>query len=97
MSEKLIVSVAKAYSHRGNHQHRDSTKKKWHIYYYDEEGKFHTEQVNVIQALYYMIQRRERVYYYCDKCNRCITYLIKRWQRSIMAICPYCDDDVLTS
>jgi len=93
MSVKIIVSVSKAYSHRGSHRHRTSTKKKWYVYYYDEDGSFHTEQVNFIQALYYMTQRRERIKILCERCNRYTTYLVKRWQRSIIALCPYCDGE----
>jgi len=42
---KYIVSVSKTYIHRGNHRHRDSTKKHWHIYYYDEEGKIVPKEI----------------------------------------------------
>jgi hypothetical protein len=34
-----VVSVAKSYSNRGNHVHRQGTKKRWYLYYIDEDGK----------------------------------------------------------
>lgn len=38
VSPKYIVSVSKTYNHRGNHRHKSKTKKRWFIYYYDEDG-----------------------------------------------------------
>jgi len=46
---KYVISVAKAYKHRGKMQHR-TAKKHWFVYFYDEEGKMYSEQVNWLQA-----------------------------------------------
>lgn len=87
---KYIVSVSKTYIHRGNHKHRDSTKKYWHIYYYDEDGKFNTKRVNTIQALYYKTQKRKRLKYICLECGDISIGLVKSSNEEIE--CPYCED-----
>lgn len=65
---KYIVSVSKTYIRRGNHKHKPSTKKHWHIYYY-EDGKFKTKRVNTVQALFYKTQKRKRMKYICTECG----------------------------
>lgn len=86
---KYVVSVSKTYIHRGNHKHKSSTKKRWHIYYYDEEGKFKTKKVNILQALYYKTQKRKRMKYVCTECGNLFVGLVKS---SIEKIdCPKCE------
>jgi len=87
---KYIVSVSKTYIHRGNHKHRDSTKKHWHIYYYDEEGNFHTQRVNTLQALYYKTQKRKRLKYLCIECGNIFVGLVKSSKKELD--CPYCEN-----
>jgi len=86
---KYIVSVSKTYIHRGNHKHRDSTKKHWHIYYYDEEGNFKSKRVSLLQALYYKTQKKKRIKYVCDECGVIFMALVKSKNKIIP--CPYCD------
>ena len=86
---KYIVSVSKTYIHRGNHKHRVSTKKYWHIYYY-EDNKFKTKRVSLLQALYYMTQKRKRLKYVCPECCNVFMGLVKSSKEEIE--CPYCDD-----
>ncbi len=87
---KIVTSVSKMYKHRGNHLHRRSTKKYWHIYYYDEDGKFNSQRVNTIQALYYKTQKRKRLKYICLECGDVSIGLVKSAKEEIE--CPYCDD-----
>ena len=87
---KYIVSVSKTYIHRGNHKHRNSTKKYWHIYYYDEEGNFKTKRVNTLQALYYKTQKRKRLKYLCIECCSIFVGLVKSSKEELD--CPYCED-----
>ena len=86
---KYIVSVSKTYIHRGNHKHRDSTKKYWHIYYYDEYGKFNTKRVSLLQALYYKTQKKKRMKFVCDECETIFMVLVKSKNKIIP--CPNCD------
>ena len=84
-----VISVSKSYSHRGNHRHRPSTKKLWYVYYLDEEGKLKTKRINAIQAMYYKTQKRHRIKYYCEKCDKIFLALIK--SKNDTVICPYCE------
>ena len=83
-----VISVSKSYSHRGNHKHRSNTKKQWHVYCLDEEGKLMTKRINAIQAMYYKTQKRHRIKYFCEKCGQFFLALIK--SKNDTVICPYC-------
>ena len=87
---KYIVSVSKTYIHRGNHRHKPSTKKRWHIYYYDEDWNFKTKRVSTLQALYYKTQKRKRIKYLCLECGNVLLGLVKSSKEELD--CPYCDD-----
>jgi len=86
---KYIISVSKTYIHRGNHKHKESTKKHWHIYYY-EDGNFKTKRVNTIQALYYKTQKRKRLKYICTECGNIFMGLVKSSNEELE--CPECED-----
>ena len=85
---KYVVSVSKTYIHRGNHRHKSDTKKHWHVYYY-EEGKFHMDRINFLQALYYKAQKRRRIKLMCPQCSRFFIGLLK--SRKDKVECPYCE------
>jgi hypothetical protein len=85
---KYVVSVAKAYKHRGRHRHFRA-KKHWFVYYYDELGKFHTQRVDLLQALYYKIQKRHRYKITCTQCGSVFIALIKSFRDKLE--CPYCN------
>jgi len=86
---KLVVSVSKTFTHRGNHKHKKKTKRRWHIYYYDELGNFHCQKVNWLEALFYKTQKRKRIHAICTECERIFLGLPKS-KRDILE-CPYCD------
>ncbi len=84
---KYIVSVSKTYKHRGYHQHKRA-KKHWFVYYYDEFGKFHTKQVNLLQSLYYKMQKKHRYKFICEECGSVFIALVKSYKDKVE--CPYC-------
>ncbi len=91
---KYVVSVAKAYKHRGKHRHYRA-KKHWFVYFYeyDEfEEKWHmrSQQVNCILALYYMIQKRHRLKMICPDCGSVFLGLVKSFREKVE--CPHCGD-----
>ena len=91
---KYIVSVSKAYKHRGNYRHKASTKKFWHVYYYEfddfeEKWYYKSKQINCIQALYYKSKRVYKRTFYCSDCNTKFWALVNKHQKEIE--CPYCD------
>jgi len=87
---KYIVSVSKTYIHRGNHKHKSDTKKRWHIYYY-EDDIFKTERVNFLQAIYYMTQKRKRIKLYCQNCGNLFLGLVKSRREKLE--CPNCEPE----
>ncbi|AFS82629.1 hypothetical protein [Candidatus Nitrosopumilus sediminis] len=86
---KYVVSVSKTYIHRGNHRHKKSTKKRWHIYYYDEEGNFKTQRVSWLSAMYYKTQKRKRLKYICTYCGNVFLGFVKSYKEELE--CPYCE------
>ena len=86
---KYVVSVSKTYKHRGLHRHRKSTKKHWHIYYYDEDFVFHSEQVSYVKAMYYKTQKRKKIQYVCTECGNFFTGLVKSRKEELG--CPICE------
>jgi hypothetical protein len=93
--QKIVISVSKSYIHRGRRlRHRQSTKKKWHLYYYeldtsDGRYKLKTKRINWFQALYYITQKRRRYKYYCTDCGSAVIALLK--SRKSTLECPFCD------
>jgi len=87
---KYVISVAKTYIHRGNHWHKSSTKKRWFVYYYDEEGHFHSDQVSYLKAMYYKKRKLHRLKYICQSCGQIFVGLVKSAKQK--AECPYCEN-----
>jgi len=87
---KYVVSVSKAYKHRGLHRHRGSTKKYWHIYYYDEELKFHSEQVSHLKAMYYKCNKYKKFHLVCPNCRKTYMFLVKKEKDLEKQDCPDC-------
>lgn len=85
---KYIVSVSRTYIHRGQHNHKKSTKKHWFIYYYDELGRFHSEMVSYAQALYYKTKKLRRLKYYCEACGK-LWFLLAKSKKQL--VCPECN------
>jgi len=84
---KYIISVSKAYKHRGNHKHY-SAKKHWFVYYYNECGRLGIKQINLLQALYFKTKKLHRVKRYCIECGRVGIFLVKSKKQKI--ICTDC-------
>ncbi len=89
---KYVVSVSKTYKHRGLHMHRESTKKYWHIYYYDEDFTFHSEQVSYLKAMYYKGHKWKKIWLHCPSCNvDTLHFIKKRTDKHILKEdCPNC-------
>lgn len=89
---KVVVSVAKAYKHRGRHRYLRA-KKHWFVYWYeydewDEKWYVRSKQVNWIQALYYMTQKHHRRKMICTDCGSVFLVLVKSFREKIE--CPNC-------
>jgi len=84
---KYVISVAKAYKHRGKMQHK-TAKKHWFVYFYDEDGKMYSKQVNLLQAVYYMTQKHHRLKMACPDCGSVFLGLVKSFKEKVE--CPNC-------
>ena len=87
---KYIISVGKTYKHRGQLWHKPSTKKYWHIYYHDEDFRFHWEQVSYLQAMYYKTKKLHKLHYICTECGYYFLALVKSAKETVD--CPKCND-----
>ena len=79
-----VVSVAKSYSNRGNHVHRAGTKKRWYLYYIDEDGKFRTKRINALEALYYRGKKTHRYRVVCPECGGLSLALVRSLKECII-------------
>jgi len=91
---KYVISVAKAYKHRGRHQHKRA-KKHWFVYFYEyeeyeEEWHMKSKQVNWLQAVYYKTKKHHRRQMACTNCGSVFLVLVK--SSSDETQCPNCLD-----
>jgi len=81
---KRVVSVSKTYKHRGKKiNHREKTKKYWHIFYYEydefnEELKSYFQQVSWFTAMYYKSHKYKKIVLHCPNCNVDNLHFIKK-------------------
>jgi hypothetical protein len=84
-----VVSVAKSYPDRGNPQHRPGTKKRWYLYYIDEDGKFRTKRINALEALLYKGLKTHRYRVVCPECEASLVAFVRSLKSEVG--CPYCE------
>jgi len=95
---KYVISVSKVYKHRGKDiNHRENTKKHWHIYYWeydevDEEWKMYIQPVNWFTAMYYKCHKYKKIWLHCPSCNiDSLHFIKKRTSKHIVnEECPSC-------
>ena len=87
-----VLSVAKSYSNRGNHRHRQGTKKRWYLYFIDEEGNFRTRRINALEALYYRGKKVHRYKIACPYCYGESIAFVKTLDGD--ANCPHCGETI---
>jgi len=94
---KHVTSISKMYKHRGDHYHRNKTKKYWHIigYEYDdyeERLKMFCEQVSWIKAMYYKCNKYKKFHIPCPSCRKTYMVLAKKLKHVGKLDCPECDE-----
>jgi len=94
---RYITSVSKTYKHRGNHIHRQSTKKFWHIigWEYDdfeEKWSMFCEQVSWLSARYYKYQKWKRIKLTCPNCRTTYYHFLRKYNDKNIGKqeCPDC-------
>ncbi|MGI0040296.1 MAG: hypothetical protein ACREAO_10785 [Nitrososphaera sp.] len=88
-----VVSVAKSYSNRGNHVHRQGTKKRWYLYYIDGDGKFRTKRINALEALLYKGLKSHRYRVVCPECEAPLVAFVRSVKEDVE--CPQCGCSII--
>ena len=87
-----VISVSKAYSHRGNHRHRPNTKKHWYVYYMDEDGKLGSKRISFLESLFYKSLKKHRYKFICQNCGSQLIAFVKSYKEKV----EYCLTDSKT-
>ncbi len=90
---KYVISVAKAYKHRGKHRHKASTKKFWHVYFYEydeieEKWYLNSKQISTFLVPFYKLKQVYKRIFYCPDCDKKFWAFVKKNQNEIE--CPFC-------
>jgi len=91
---RYVISVSKAYKHRGKHRHKASTKKFWHVYYYEydefeEEWYLRSKLISAFMVPYYKAKQVYKRTFYCFDCDTKFWAFVKKRQKEVE--CPYCE------
>jgi len=82
-----VIGVSKKYV-VGYPTSRPRAKKYWFLYFYDENGKFHSKRISNIQALYYKSRKFKKVRkVVCYECGN--TYQVVG-----DPFCPNCEKEI---
>ena len=65
-----------------------NAKKYYFLYYYDQDGVFHSKRITRIEAFFRKFQKKKTTKYVCPSCNR-IFKAVNQKKKDIK--CPYCD------
>lgn len=90
MAQMYVVGVSKTRVHGARWGRRyHGTKKYWTVYYYDENGKFHTKVIDATRVLYYSMLKRKWSRYFCYDCQTTFKTLYDE------PFCPLCGSRTL--
>ena len=89
----IVISVSKRWYHPRSEvrEHgKNGAKKRWFVFYLNDEGKLRTKRINWSQVWYYKLQKRRKRTLICDTCDREFIGYIKSDTEEVA--CPYCND-----
>jgi len=90
MMGKITISVCKVYKNTGLlRSHRDKTNKHWK-HYFIENGKFKTEWVNPVKAVFLKTQKRKLQKFICFECGMVFQAIVKKTTDT--CTCPQCEN-----
>ena len=89
------ISVGKVWSKRGKGiKHRKNTKKVWQVYGlmedYENELHFTSFRINLLQAIYYKLNKARVVEKYCEYCEKTSQFICNRWEKP--KECEFCEE-----
>ena len=88
----IIISVSKRWYHSRSEvrQHgKNGAKKRWFVFYFDEEGIFRTKRIQWYQVGWFKLQKRHKRRFICIQCGRTLIAYVHNSTQVLE--CPYCD------
>ena len=88
----IVISVSKRWYHPRSEvrQHgKNGAKKRWYVFYFDEEGKFRSKRIHWSQVLWYKSQKCHKRRLICLQCEQVFIGYVRSDDQEVA--CPYCD------
>jgi len=88
----IVISVSKRWYHTRSEvrQHgKNGAKKRWFVFYLDEEVKLHTKRIQWYEVWWFKLQKRHKRRYVCHQCGLQFIAFVRNAKETIE--CPYCD------
>jgi hypothetical protein len=89
----IVISVSKRWYHTRSEvrQHgKNGAKKRWFVFYFDEEGRFRTKRIHWSQVGWYKLHKSSKRRLICDTCGQKFIGYIRSDDQIVS--CPYCND-----
>lgn len=87
----IVISVSKRWYHPRSEvrQHgKNGAKKRWFVFYFDEELRLHTKRIQWYEVWWYKAQRHHKRRRICDNCGLKFIALVLNPKQAVD--CPYC-------
>lgn len=87
----IVISVAKRWYHPHSEikQHgKNGAKKRWFVFYFNEEGKLRTKRIHWCQVWWYKLHKRNKRTLTCTECNQKFIAFVRSDTEEVD--CPYC-------
>lgn len=88
----IVISVSKRWYHPRSEvrQHgKNGAKKRWFVFYFDEDDVFHTKRIQWYEVLWYKSQKNHKRRMICPNCGQKLVVYFRSEKQTIE--CPYCD------
>ncbi|HYL66077.1 MAG TPA: hypothetical protein VEU72_02880 [Nitrosopumilaceae archaeon] len=88
----IVISVSKRWYHPRSEvrQHgKNGAKKRWFVFYFDEEYRFRTKRIHWSEVLWYKSQKHHKRRYICIRCGQKLIAFVRNPKETVE--CPYCD------
>ncbi|MGB6463918.1 MAG: hypothetical protein WBF38_06825 [Nitrosotalea sp.] len=87
----IVISVSKRWYHPRSEvrQHgKNGAKKRWYVFYFDEDGIFRSKRIQWYEVLWYKSQQHHKRRLVCLECGQKFIGYVK--SDTQMVDCPYC-------
>ncbi len=87
--------MARSYSHRGKHRHRQATKRHWYAYFISNDGRFGRKRINPILVALYKARIKKHIELTCVDCGSFFHWFYRNDKEFKQAACPFCASQIL--